>query len=239
LTEGATATALLVAGGKDALNALQTASMAAGLPYTFIICFMCTGLWIAVKDEFGEIDHNAPVFYTSLFEVLDKPTVKKLVHTMFAIIAPWWPMGYAASRVNNNHDKAWAYMLVLAIPFYGWIILMILQVVDERLAYVGWAVLFGFFFYGTGIRSGLREKYHIGGNMIEDFFAVMLLYPFAATQMADHVMNSPVPGGEEPNKPSPYVLDQPNGNAGDLKRLEAGDPVIPNPYAHAGNDTAF
>lgn len=48
LTEGATATALLYAGGTDALNALQAVSIVAGLPYTILLCFMCVALWRAV-----------------------------------------------------------------------------------------------------------------------------------------------------------------------------------------------
>jgi len=40
-TEGAVATGLLVAGGDDALAALQTASIVFGLPFNFFIFFMC------------------------------------------------------------------------------------------------------------------------------------------------------------------------------------------------------
>ena len=46
--EGATATAVLVAGGKKGLAALQTAGIVSGLPYTFLICVMCVALWRAV-----------------------------------------------------------------------------------------------------------------------------------------------------------------------------------------------
>mmetsp|Transcript_5028 Transcript_5028/g.10975 ORF Transcript_5028/g.10975 Transcript_5028/m.10975 type:complete len:833 (+) Transcript_5028:111-2609(+) len=41
LTEGAVATGLLVAGGNNALGALQTASIVFGLPFNFFIFFMC------------------------------------------------------------------------------------------------------------------------------------------------------------------------------------------------------
>ena len=39
------ATGLLYAGGKDALEALQAASIVAALPNTILICFMCVSLW--------------------------------------------------------------------------------------------------------------------------------------------------------------------------------------------------
>ena len=94
-------------------------------------------------------------------------------------------MGKAAARLYGG--RAWVQMIALAIPFYLWILLMILQVVEEGLMYVGWSVLFGFFAYGTGIRADMREKYGINGNMFEDFFAVLLTYPFAAVQMDEHM----------------------------------------------------
>jgi choline-glycine betaine transporter len=45
-TEGAVACALLVAGGADALNALQAASVVAGLPFTLIVMYQCQALWV-------------------------------------------------------------------------------------------------------------------------------------------------------------------------------------------------
>ena len=42
--EGATATALLVAGGKEGLAALQTAGIVSGLPYTVVICLLCIAI---------------------------------------------------------------------------------------------------------------------------------------------------------------------------------------------------
>ena len=43
-TEGAVATALLVAGGTKALRALQAASILSGLPFTLFLCFMCISI---------------------------------------------------------------------------------------------------------------------------------------------------------------------------------------------------
>ena len=64
LTEGATATALLYVGEEKALNALQTVSIASGVPYTIMLCFMCVALWRAVKVEAGDLDPNGPQFTT-------------------------------------------------------------------------------------------------------------------------------------------------------------------------------
>jgi len=59
LTEGAAATALLSVGkyvGKadGGLKALRAASICVGLPYTFLVCFMCIALYRALQYETGE-----------------------------------------------------------------------------------------------------------------------------------------------------------------------------------------
>merc|ERR1712070_859477 len=50
-TEGGVASALLVAGGRNSLKALQAASICAGLPYTIMLCIMCTALWRMLKEH--------------------------------------------------------------------------------------------------------------------------------------------------------------------------------------------
>ncbi|KAJ7373553.1 hypothetical protein OS493_011155 [Desmophyllum pertusum] len=158
LTEGATATALLYAGGADALQALQAVSIAAGLPYTILLCFMCVSLWRAVQMEAGDLDPNGPQFSVSLFNPIIWPSCRGVFKLLLATVAPC-------------HDGGGVHLPVNGI------------------SYVGWAVLFLFFGVATAIRTGIREEDGIQGNMVEDFFVVMLLYPFAAYQMDQHVLN--------------------------------------------------
>ena len=68
LTEGACATALLVAGGENSLTALQAAGLISGLPYTFVICLLCTATWRACQVTAGDLDSNGPDFATGLFD---------------------------------------------------------------------------------------------------------------------------------------------------------------------------
>ena len=128
-------------------------------------------------------------------------------------------MGNAAGKLNGS--SRWVYMLVLAIPFYGWVVLEALQPLESGLAYIGWAVLFGFFAYATGIRFQMREEFGIIGNMGEDFFAVMLMYPFAAMQMEEQMLiveaeTKDVEEGD--NKFSLERVGEPNDNDGMYKR---------------------
>ena len=99
LTEGAAATALLVAGGDKALTALRTVSIAAGLPYTIVLNFMCVALWRAIKIESGELDPNGPAWSVDLISVFCK--LKTLIKLGIAVFAPWFYIGRAFGRFNN------------------------------------------------------------------------------------------------------------------------------------------
>lgn len=187
MTEGATATALLNAGGTEGLVALQSMSIASGVPYTILLCFMCVALWRAVKMEGGDLDPHGPQFTTSLLDVLSSPTKSSVGKVLLAVIAPWYSMGNAAYKIGGKKEPRWMYMTLLAVLFYTWLILMALEPVVSAISYVAWSILIGFFAYATSIRYSIREKYNIYGNSVEDFFAVMVLYPFAAYQMDHHM----------------------------------------------------
>ena len=68
--EGATATALLAAGGPEGLGALQTAGVVSGLPYTIVICLLCVSTWRGVKVAYGDLDPHGPSFECGLFDCL-------------------------------------------------------------------------------------------------------------------------------------------------------------------------
>ena len=185
LTEGACASVLLKTGGAKALTALQSLSIVTGLLYTMILNLMCVALWRAFKMELGDLDPHGPQFFSSILDSVFHPSLKRGGRLLVAIFAPWVSMGKAAGKLYGG--KTWGYMLAIAVPFYLWILLELLQVLEPGLAYIGWAVLFGFIAYGTGIRANMRAKYDINGNMFEDFFAVLLMYPLAAVQMEEHM----------------------------------------------------
>ena len=190
LTEGATATALLYVGGTDALQALQAVSIAAGLPYTILLCFMCVALWRAVQMEAEDLDPFGPQWRVSLFAPISSPSWESTYKFLLAVLAPWYVIGFAAEKRKASSSKVLACnMLLMGVPFYAWIGMMIVELIPVKgISYVGWAVLFLFFAVATAIRTSIRVADGIHGNMVEDFFAVMLLYPFAAFQMDRHVM---------------------------------------------------
>lgn len=141
--------------------------------------------------EAGDLDPNGPQFSVSLFNPISRPSCRALSKLFFAAIAPWYVIAIAAERRKPSSPREMAcYMILMGVPFYAWIAMMVVELMPVHgISYVGWAVLFLFFGVATAIRTGIREQDEIHGNMVEDFFVVMLLYPFAAYQMDQHVLN--------------------------------------------------
>ncbi|XP_028413318.1 uncharacterized protein LOC114536169 [Dendronephthya gigantea] len=186
-TEGACATALLKVGGKAALQTLQTVSVAAGLPFAVLVTAMCVSLWRALKMESGVVDRNKAIeFNVSLCDAVLFPSWNNAKRLAIAILAPWLPAGHAAAKLYRK--KPLSYMIIMAILFYGWIILEITEVYANGLAYVGWVVLCGFFGYVLGLRSAIREECAISGSILADALTVIFLYPFAVDQLDKHML---------------------------------------------------
>lgn len=215
LTEGATATALLYAGGTDALNALQAVSIVAGLPYTILLCFMCVALWRAVQMEDGDLDANGPQFNVTLFHPISRPSSRGFFKLFLAIVAPWYVIAIAEDRKKGISPLALVCRMVLmGVPFYSWIAMTVAELIPvEGISYVGWAVLFLFFGVATAIRTGMRLEDGIHGSMAEDFFVVMFLYPFAAFQMDRHTSHHQMKKNAE---------DVEQGKVNDNPRYEGG-----------------
>uniref|UniRef100_A0A0K2TNF6 Glycine betaine transporter BetLlike [Hydra vulgaris] n=1 Tax=Lepeophtheirus salmonis TaxID=72036 RepID=A0A0K2TNF6_LEPSM len=78
ITEGATATALIVAGeDNEGLKMLQNAGLISGLPFTLIVCLLCVSIWRYVKMVMGDLDVSGPKFKISLFDpFFTKPYLK-------------------------------------------------------------------------------------------------------------------------------------------------------------------
>ena len=77
--EGATATALLVAGGKNSLAAIQTIGIVSALPYSVVILAACLALWKALRVAKGSLNPHGPSFECGLFDPLAGQPYKKLV----------------------------------------------------------------------------------------------------------------------------------------------------------------
>ncbi len=183
LTEGATATALLVSGGDKALRALQTVSIAAGLPFTLVINFMCVSLWRALKIEAQDLDPNGPQFSIELFDPISR--MKYLIRALIAIFLPWWFIGTGHGKVNRC--SPWPTRIFLGVLFYVAILMCALEPVHDGLFYVGCTMYLFFVTFATSTRIAIRSEYGIVGNMLEDWFAFLVAYFMAAVQLDQHM----------------------------------------------------
>jgi hypothetical protein len=77
LTEGVTATALLVAGGTASLTAVQTMGIISAFPMSILICLVCVATWKALKITNGDAEPRENKFAFSLFEPLAALPYKK------------------------------------------------------------------------------------------------------------------------------------------------------------------
>lgn len=196
LTEGATATALLVAGGKDSLQALQSVSVICGLPFTLVINFTCVAIWRVVREEMGEIDPMYGKWATGAWDI---DTKRKLKTILLSIPFPWLVLARVQMKLDKKDDlkSLICNCIFFAFPFYLWMVLLVCSAaIDGSFAYIGWAVLIIFFVFGSGVRTTIREKYDLEGNMVEDFFSFMLIYPLACMQVTEQLIQGASPSGK-------------------------------------------
>lgn len=62
---------------KEALQAMQTVSIIAGLFYTIILNFMCTALWRSLLISMGEASEDDPSFATGIIDPFYKVRVQR------------------------------------------------------------------------------------------------------------------------------------------------------------------
>ncbi|MFD2518058.1 BCCT family transporter [Salinimicrobium flavum] len=74
VAEGAVAAVLLIGGG---LQALQTASIVTGLPFAFILLFMCYSLYIGVRDEHRKSEEKKAQKELESYEEVISDIIKK------------------------------------------------------------------------------------------------------------------------------------------------------------------
>ena len=177
--EGLTATALLIAGGSNALNALSTVSIVAGLPYTALLCFICTSTWRALKmdADFNENGANAkgpgPQFDVELFDIFTNP-LKNVPAFLINTVCP--------VKAIHGHGNIF-YTIMSAVLWLCFIVFHFIELGADG----WWAMAWMAFSMNTliiwDIRGTHRRNHGIEGNMIEDFFAALLMHGMVLTQI--------------------------------------------------------
>lgn len=218
-TEGAVATALLVAGGADALRALQAASILSGLPFTLFLIFMCMailkmcqlseknvkdGTDVTLQDEYEKMGKFAMPVQAGILNVfeyiisfgmvheqrvsrgMDLPTKFQVVEFFKALFFPFIPLYKIYSQLYAKPNEKNANIIMTAIytlMFLLWIALFASMTVSYGFAAFAWSAFFINGCIMTNLRSSVRGRFNIVGNLIADFFFGSFFYPQVLTQM--------------------------------------------------------
>jgi len=170
----------------SAFYPLQTVSVICALSLTFLLNWACVAMYRAVREEYGEIGQNEKRWAYSMW---DLNNCRRILKAAISVILPWYYLSQVRQKLNNSSTILYFIFtsLMYAIPFYLWVILMMTEVEVNNISYVGWGVLMFFFVFDGEMRGEVRTKYDIEGNIVEDFFAMMLVYPIAIMQMHEQV----------------------------------------------------
>ena len=206
-TEGLTAIALIRAGGADSISALRSVSIVAGLPYTFIICFMCTAIYRCVKIEMGELDIiNATPWKTDVFDVFSafdgESALGKAARVKslgVAVLMPFVGLTNALTTLCDTKIFAVISALAISILWYAWFILIFTGYVGGatedgksaadsfmwlNVASLGWVLYVAFAIFVGAVRTSVRQAKGIYGSMLEDLFTTLCMPFFVVSQLA-------------------------------------------------------
>merc|ERR1711962_905825 len=196
--EGLTATALLVAGGQQSLQALQACAIATGLVYTVLMCVACLALWRALVTASGDGDMKTGRFQIELLDPLLTDPFQELFSAEFRsrsitklklfclcilniLVAP-----VSVAKSCKLLFGSWTFLPSLLVLYLLLCLVPVLHalqlVVDGSWALATVSYLFYAFFIGC-VRSQARTKLNIPGNPLEDFALALVLYPAVALQL--------------------------------------------------------
>jgi len=212
IAEGAVAFSLLEAGGSDAISALQTASIAAGLPF----CMIMIGMMIATYQMFIDMERDDPDFMKTQNEAVKQAAEESshkrgqerrwkrrlleyvnntvmgvifcgkpnIVDLMKAII---FPCLVDYETLTAASMDPWFGTILSAIFFFLFILLHILEAAERGLWCFGWMCYFVFVGVTALNRSAVRNQYNLRGDAMCDCCMVFWFYPCAVLQVNQEV----------------------------------------------------
>lgn len=212
IAEGAVAYSLLEAGGANALTALQTASIAAGLPF----CIIMIGMMIATWQMFIDMEREDPDFMKTqeaemaeaakqrsktrgperrwkrrLLEYVNQTIMGVLccgrpnvLQLLKAIVAPCLVDFESLTRAQMD---PWIGTTLSAIFFFLFVLFHILEAAERGLWTFAWMSYFIFVAVTALNRSAVRDKYNIRGDAMCDCCMVFWCYPCAVLQTEQEV----------------------------------------------------
>mmetsp|Transcript_4035 Transcript_4035/g.13163 ORF Transcript_4035/g.13163 Transcript_4035/m.13163 type:complete len:763 (-) Transcript_4035:1296-3584(-) len=188
-TEGAAAHALLKTGKDKALRALQSVSIVSGLPYTFILCYMCVALLNLAMEESGDLDVNRNRFRNELFAPLDYVFEEPqggatcgLPNLVVNCLAPWYGVAKIRSKIRGIQGLPAsccdAKTLGSAFLYYAAVALLCLSPVQANLRMIAGATYVAFACVLCTVRYDTRQVINCQrGSIVSDFITALLCFP--------------------------------------------------------------
>ena len=84
--------------------------------------------------------------------------------------------------------------------FILWLVFLIVSGSDSDYAWIGWTFYMFMAFQISFIRGYVRTKHNIYGNMFEDFFGALVMYPNIVSQL-HYQSKEPAPSNDVYRKP--------------------------------------
>eukprot|EP00111_Clytia_hemisphaerica_P019325 TCONS_00057053-protein len=169
----------------------------AGLPFAILLCLSAVALWRLLKLEpnwsYDKLNHWAMIYGNI-------NSIQRLKNVSIATIAPWYFLGNIANnerRMKSRAKRVFKYVKY-AIPFYLCIILLFLRLRFLYINNLGWAFFIGFVTMTSQLRTKLRHRDGIQGNVIEDI-VICVIYPLTVIQIHEQAKRS------EERISNPYV----------------------------------
>merc|ERR1719382_85693 len=129
-TEGAAAAALLASAGdespKAALNAVKALPIILGLPFTFLLFWMCQSLLIMCEEETNKLAIERKNF--EVFVLNMEP------QSFLAMLFPFIPLGEVAAKTWDG--PRWAYTMAYAAAWLVMLVFAACTAVDKAFGYM-------------------------------------------------------------------------------------------------------
>jgi hypothetical protein len=203
-TEGATAIALLYSGinhpnSEASLRALQSASIIAGLPYTFVMFWATQSLVILVQEENGVLDPNRKAFSNFIFNAkfvnhLKHTAVPGLQMGKTVVAVGKWPFSGCGDGITMVIWGAF-----FSVVYYASILFTILSAAMKQWELIGCALYIGFGTFVGLLRNHVRVTRFIkNGDLPTDLMCGLFAPMFTLTQIELELMYGPMEKKDDP-----------------------------------------
>ena len=230
LTEASVATALLSAGGSNALAAVQAASIICGLPYTAVLLYLLQSIYEMCEQALDEdqIHFKTPErqfimpVYGGIFNVfeyiaslgnvhttrvvlgLDLPSSFQTTEFFTSFLLPFLPLQDVVFSMYPKPNQKFSNLLLLisyTLLFFFWVTCLIISItLKPSMFFWGLAAYITCSCLLANLKHTVRLRRRLHGNLVGDLMSSFLLYPQVITQIRIELIEYGADQVEAPKK---------------------------------------